>query len=196
VKSVLWTDNRVHHVKEPLNAIFWIMRDDALPPLTKINDPILAATLGATLATKRSSAEHGVDTTKLAFVPYANPFRLYPLDKDYQEFKRLFDEGNVACYVLNTGHYAEKKISPKTTLGILDRLLQETLVWQPFGHEKHAEAAMVDDFPLRLKDTDLTHLKTRLTQRMEYLDTLSPRDQLPLECKQALTHWMDDLSIK
>ncbi len=196
VKSVLWTDNRVHHVKEPLNAIFWIMRDDALPPLTKINDPILAATLGATLATKRSSAEHGVDTTKLAFVPYANPFRLYPLEKDYQEFKRLFEEGNVACYVLNTGHYADQKIPPKTTLGLLDQLLQSTLTWQPFGHQKYAEAVNLDAFPLRLEEKDLTHLKARLTQRIDFLEALSTRDQLPLECKQALTHWMNDLSIK
>ena len=43
--------------------------------------------MGATLATKRSSAERlaeGVDPNKLVVVPYANPFRTYPLSNDYE----------------------------------------------------------------------------------------------------------------
>src|SRR5699024_2260223 len=43
VKSRYVTPNRVDHVAEPLDAIFWIMKDDSLPPVVKITDPILAA---------------------------------------------------------------------------------------------------------------------------------------------------------
>nr|WP_256592677.1 hypothetical protein [Veillonella atypica] len=33
------------------------MKDKTLPPILKIDDPILASTMGATLATRRSTAE-------------------------------------------------------------------------------------------------------------------------------------------
>lgn len=35
VKSRFATPNRVDHIEEPINAIFWIMKDDSLPPLIK-----------------------------------------------------------------------------------------------------------------------------------------------------------------
>ncbi len=57
------------------------MKDETLPPVLKLTDNILAATMGATLATKRSSAERllqGVDPDALVIEPYANPFRTYP----------------------------------------------------------------------------------------------------------------------
>ena len=58
VRSRFATPNRVDHIEEPINAIFWIMKDDSLPPLIKVNDPLMAATMGCTLMTKRSSAEN------------------------------------------------------------------------------------------------------------------------------------------
>ena len=92
VKSRFSTPNRVDKIQEPINSIFWIMKDDSLPPLLKINNPILATTFGLTLATKRSSAEIGVvDNSTLVIKPYANPFRVYNLNDDYSQFKKLFD---------------------------------------------------------------------------------------------------------
>ena len=58
--------------------------------------------MGATLATKRSSAERlaaGVDPNALVVEPYANPFRVYPLSMDYERFKELIADG-VDCYIL------------------------------------------------------------------------------------------------
>ena len=37
----------------------------------------------------------GVDPNKLVVVPYANPFRTYPLSNDYEKFKKLVAEKNV-----------------------------------------------------------------------------------------------------
>ena len=196
IKSVLWSENRVHHIHEPLNAIFWIMKDEALPPILKIDDPILASTLGATLATKRSSAEHGADTTKLAFVPYANPFSLYPLRVDYEEFKRLFGEGGVTCYVLNTGHYGAKKIPPQTTLGLLDALYEESIAWTPMTQDGAVMAAVLEAFPLKQDPDSIALLKARIEQRMAFLSTLDARDALDEECRLALAHWQHDLVIK
>ncbi|MFR4174929.1 MAG: phosphoenolpyruvate carboxykinase (ATP), partial [Veillonella nakazawae] len=39
IKSQFWTDNRVNHVDEPVNAIVWLMKDKTLPPILKIDDP-------------------------------------------------------------------------------------------------------------------------------------------------------------
>ncbi|HHZ11827.1 MAG TPA: phosphoenolpyruvate carboxykinase (ATP), partial [Acholeplasmataceae bacterium] len=107
VKSVFATPNREYRFSEPTDAIFWIMKDDTLPPVVKVKRPELAAAMGATLATKRTTAEYvpGEDPNKLVIVPYANPFRLYPLEKDYRKFKRLFAEKGVDCYIINTGHF-------------------------------------------------------------------------------------------
>ena len=67
------------------------MKDDSLPPVVKLSDPVIAATFGLTLATKRSTAENviGESRDKLVIEPFANPFRVYPLTEDYHDFKEL-----------------------------------------------------------------------------------------------------------
>lgn len=97
LKSKFWTPHRAYKFPNKVNAIFWIMKDETLPPILQVHSSVLASTLGATLATKRSSAEHGAITTKLVIEPYANPFRLYPLRNDYVKFKDLFDNHDVKC---------------------------------------------------------------------------------------------------
>ncbi len=117
IKSKLWSPNRVDRIDSPVNAIFWIMKDPTIPPVVKLKGASLASVMGATLATKRSSAERlapGVDPNKLVVVPYANPFRTYPLANDYEKFKKLVDEKNVDCYIVNTGDFMGKKSSRKT----------------------------------------------------------------------------------
>ena len=102
IKSKLWSPNRVDKIDAPVNAIFWIMKDPTIPPVVKLKGASLASVMGATLATKRSSAERlapGVDPNKLVVVPYANPFRTYPLANDYEKFKKLVEEKNVDCYI-------------------------------------------------------------------------------------------------
>ena len=111
VKSKLWSPNRVDRIDEPINAIFWLMKDPTIPPVLKLSGPSLGSAMGATLATKRSSAERlakGVDPNALVVEPYANPFRVYPLSVDYERFKKLISDG-VDCYILNTGDYMGTK---------------------------------------------------------------------------------------
>jgi phosphoenolpyruvate carboxykinase (ATP) len=52
------------------------MKDPTLPPVLKLNDSVVASVMGATLATKRTTAERlaeGVDPNALVVEPYANP---------------------------------------------------------------------------------------------------------------------------
>ena len=127
IKSKLWSPNRVDKIDAPVNAIFWIMKDPTIPPVIKLKGSALASVMGATLATKTSTAERvaaGTDLNALRIVPYANPFRTYPLVNDYEKFKKLVEEKNVDCYIVNTGDFMGTKVKPADTLGILETIVE------------------------------------------------------------------------
>lgn len=165
IKSRYASANRVDKEEAPINAIFWIMKDDSLPPVVHITDPTLAATFGATLATKRSSAENlvgNVDRNALVIEPFADPFRAYPLAEDYADFKSLFAQRQVDCYILNTGYYNGKKIPKEVTLGILEDIVNQKMTWQDFGPLEHLSYAPLNDFPVDFTDKDyVAMLRTR-----------------------------------
>lgn len=136
VKSRLWSPNRLDRFAEPVDSIMWIMKDPTLPPVVRIDNPVLASAMGATLATKRTSAERladGVDPNALVIEPYANPFRTYPLAIDYAEFKKLFVERGVQCYILNTGAFGSKKVTKEVTLGAIEQIVEGTAKFAPMG---------------------------------------------------------------
>ena len=138
IKSKLWSPNRVDKIDAPVNAIFWIMKDPTIPPVVKLKGAALASVMGATLATKTSTAERvaaGTDLNAIRIVPYANPFRTYPLVNDYDKFKKLVEEKNVACYIVNTGDFMGEKVKPADTLGILETIVEgkaSFTQWGPF----------------------------------------------------------------
>ncbi len=136
IKSKLWSPNRVDKIEAPVNAIFWIMKDPTIPPVVKLKGASLASVMGATLATKRSTAERlaaGVDPNALVVEPYANPFRTYPLVHDYEKFKSLVETKNVDCYIINTGEFMGKKVQPKDTLGVLEAIVEKKADFKPWG---------------------------------------------------------------
>jgi phosphoenolpyruvate carboxykinase (ATP) len=194
IKSRYASANRVDKEEAPINAIFWIMKDDSLPPVVHITDPTLAATFGATLATKRSSAENlvgNVDRNALVIEPFADPFRAYPLAEDYADFKSLFAQRQVACYILNTGYYNGKKIPKEVTLGILEDIVNQKMTWQDFGPLEHLSYAPLNDFPVDFTDKDyVTMLRTRLQIRLDWITNYAATHQqypLPAEISAGLT---------
>lgn len=195
VKSRYSTPNRVDKFNESINAIFWIMKDDCLPPLLKINDPVLAATFGATLATKRSSAEQlkkGVDINKLVIEPYANPFRVYPLVEDYSHFKYLFSEKQIDCYILNTGFFLDKKIPKEVTLKAIEDVVEGKAAFKPFGDMKDIEYLTIEGFEPNLADDSYKKLvNERMNMRAEYIQEqkeLDGMNVLPDEALQAIVN--------
>ena len=141
IKSRFSTPNRVDKIEEPIKAIYWIMKDDSLPPLVKVEDPVLAATMGCTLMTKRSAAENTKENYQtLVIEPYANPFRVYPLVEDYQNFEALFQSG-VDCYILNTGFYMGKGIPKEVTLDIIEHVVDGRANFKPFANTPHLSYA-------------------------------------------------------
>lgn len=190
VKSRYSTSNRVDKLEEPINAIYWIMKDDSLPPLVKVDDPVLASTFGATLATKRTSAERvqkGVDMNKLVIEPYANPFRVYPLEDDYSSFKNLIEKRSIECYIINTGSFMDKKIPKETTLGIIESVVEGNAVFESFDPFDHLSYLPVEGFYPDLEDSAYIDLvKERIQMRVEYIEEQNAAQGMNVLPEEAL----------
>lgn len=179
IKSRLWTPNRVDKIDSPINAVFWIMKDSTLPPLLKISDPVIAATMGLTLTTRRSSAERlnaGVGG-KLVIEPYANPFRAYPLAEDYMKFRQLFEDGSTECYIINTGDFMSEDISKELTLSMIEGVVDGNLNMKSFGGLKGMEfcetAGYVPDFgnhDYRLE------FEANIRRRIQFIESINKED--------------------
>jgi len=194
VKSIFATPKREFRFAHRCDAIFWIMKDDALPPVLKVNSPALASAMGATLATKRTTAEYikGEDPNKLVIVPYANPFRLYPLSKDYAKFKDLFANMGVDCYIINTGFFLDKKVTPKVTLGLIEDIVTEHAQFKPFGPFNNLEYMPIEGYEPQLASDEYIQLvKQRILSRAEYVQDLGEFDRLPDEAIDAIKSVVD-----
>ena len=200
IKSKLWSPNRVDKLDAPVNAIFWIMKDPTIPPVVKLKGSALASVMGATLATKTSSAERvaaGTDLNALRIVPYANPFRTYPLANDYEKFKKLVEEKNVDCYIINTGDFMGKKVKPADTLGILETIVEEKAEFKPWGPFSDIEIMDWEGFVPDLKDPEYVgQLKARMQDRVTAVEGFATKkdgyDKLPDEALAALKKVVDE----
>ncbi|GHU61476.1 phosphoenolpyruvate carboxykinase [Clostridia bacterium] len=194
IKSKLWSPNRVDKIDEAVNAIFWIMKDPTLPPILKIKGAELASVMGATLATKRSSAERlapGVDPDALVVEPYANPFRTYPLASDYHNFKSLVANKQVDCYILNTGDFMGKKVQPADTLGILEKIVENKAEFKQWGNFSNIEIMEWDGFVPDLQDQNyIAALKARMQDRVHFIQSRETDkggyDRLPSDALAAI----------
>ena len=120
-------------------AICWLMKDETLPPVIRIDEIPLAVAMGATLMTKRTAAENvpREEMNKLVFEPFANPFRVHELYKDCQGFAKVFAAGT-RCYTFNSGGFwggdgkPLVKIPLATSLRLNTAILCDELEWCPW----------------------------------------------------------------
>lgn len=200
IKSKLWSPNRVDKLEAPVNAIFWIMKDPTIPPIVKLKGASLAAVMGATLATKRSTAERlapGVDPNALVVEPYANPFRTYPLANDYEKFKKLVAEKNVDCYIINTGDFMGKKVQPKDTLGVIESVVEKKAEFKQWGPFEDIEIFDLEGFVPNLEDADyVAQLKARMEDRLKFVQSRDEVkggfDKLPADAYEAIKKVVDE----
>ncbi|MCI8859811.1 MAG: phosphoenolpyruvate carboxykinase (ATP) [Lachnospiraceae bacterium] len=199
IKSKLWSPNRVDKIEAPVNAIFWIMKDPTIPPVVKLKGASLASVMGATLATKRSTAERlaaGVDPNALVVEPYANPFRTYPLVNDYEKFKSLVESKNVDCYIINTGEFMGKKVQPKDTLGVLEAIVEKKADFKPWGPFSDIEIFEWEGFVPDLSDKAyVEQLQARMQDRLDYVKNLDEAEggfnKLPEDAAAAIQKVVD-----
>ena len=200
IKSRYASLNRVDKENAPIDSIFWIMKDDSLPPVVKLDNPTLAATFGVTLATKRSTAENVVnaDRNSLVIEPFANPFRSYPLAEDYRDFKELFEKRNVSGYIVNTASYNGIDIDKEITLQILEDIANEKVNWEKFGSLDGMYYLPFEKYPVDFKDKSYTErLKRRLEIRLEWIEKYEgnhPDNPLPAEIKDCLSNLINELN--
>ncbi len=200
IKSKLWSPNRVDKIDSPVNAIFWIMKDPTIPPVVKLKGASLASVMGATLATKRSTAERlkeGVDPNALVVEPYANPFRTYPLANDYEKFKTLVESKHVDCYIINTGEFMGKKVQPKDTLGILEAIVEGKAEFKQWGPFSDIEIFEWEGFVPDLQDsTYVEQMKARMQDRLNYVTSLDELkggyNKLPEDAAEAIRKVVDE----
>ncbi|MCI6552233.1 MAG: phosphoenolpyruvate carboxykinase (ATP) [Lachnospiraceae bacterium] len=202
IKSKLWSPNRVDKIDAPVNAIFWIMKDPTIPPVVKLKGAALASVMGATLATKTSTAERvaaGTDLNALRIVPYANPFRTYPLVNDYDKFKKLVEEKDVDCYIINTGDFMGKKVKPADTLGILEAIVEGKADFTQWGPFEDIEIMDWEGFTPDLNDADYkAQLKSAMQNRVDAVKGFAEKkegyDKLPDEALEAVQRLVDALN--
>ncbi len=202
IKSKLWSPNRVDKIDAPVNAIFWIMKDPTIPPVVKLKGSALASVMGATLATKTSTAERvaaGTDLNAIRIVPYANPFRTYPLVNDYEKFKKLVQEKNVDCYIVNTGDFMGKKVQPKDTLGILEAIVEGKAEFKQWGPFSDVEIMDWEGFVPDMNDAEYkAALKSAMENRVNAVEKFATDkdgyDKLPDEALDALKKLVSELS--
>lgn len=200
VKSKFWSPNRIDRIDEPLDAIFWLMKDPTIPPVLRITGHSLASVMGATLATRRTSAERlapGVDPDALVIESYANPFRTYPLAMDYIRFRALFEDG-VECYILNTGSFMDKKVEKHTTLKILEDIVEGTAKFSSFGGIPGMEVLNIPGFDIDFRNwTFKQQFMNRMSDRLEFIKSrqkeLGGIDALPPDAQNAVQAIIDYL---
>lgn len=193
VKSKLWSPNRVDRIDQPINAIFWLMKDPTIPPVLKLSGASLGSAMGATLATKRSSAERlaeGVDPNALVVEPYANPFRVYPLSVDYSRFKQLIEDG-VDCYILNTGDFMGQKVKPQHTLGIIEAIVSGNANFHKWENFSDIEIMDIDGFNASFSNTEYAQqFVARMNDRINFVKSRETEkagiDKLPADALEAL----------
>lgn len=193
VKSKLWSPNRIDRINEPINAIFWLMQDPTIPPVLKLKGASLGSAMGATLATKRTSAERlaeGVDPNALVVEPYANPFRTYPLEMDYTRFKQLIEDG-VECYILNTGTFMGKKVQPKHTLGIIEAIVEGKASFKKWENFSDIEIMELDDFDVSFENKEYKQqFVARMQDRTNFIKSRETEkaglDKLPKDALESL----------
>ena len=193
VKSKLWSPNRVDRIDEPINAIFWLMKDPTIPPVVKLSGASLGAAMGATLATKRTSAERlaeGVDPNALVVEPYANPFRVYPLSMDYERFKNLIVDG-VDCYILNTGEFMGTKVKKEHTLAIIEAIVEGKATFHKWGNLDDIQIMDVDGFDASFDNKEYKEQFTaRMNDRINFVKSRETEkngiDKLPDDALEAL----------
>ena len=119
-----------------------------------------------------------------------------PLVNDYEKFKKLVQEKNVDCYIVNTGDFMGKKVKPADTLGILETIVEgkaQFEQWGPFEDIEimHDWSGKTGDFTPDFNDADYKNqLKNAMQTRVKAVEDFSTKkegyDKLPDEALEAL----------
>lgn len=165
-------------------ALVWLMKDTCLPPILKFTDSNLAVAMGAALITKRNKAENvsEEELKKLVFIPYANPFRVYPLYKDVAAFTKVFDNG-AECFCFNSGGMWKssdtdlRDVKLSTSLTLQTAVAISQLEWEDWDLLPGAQIPTKDSVEKIIPGFYEKYSTDTVENRDEYISTLKDRFQ-------------------
>ncbi|MBU1611298.1 MAG: phosphoenolpyruvate carboxykinase (ATP), partial [Proteobacteria bacterium] len=160
----------------------WLMKDTCLPPILRFTNNNLAVAMGAALMTKRNVAENvsEEELKKLVFVPFANPFRVYPLWKDVEAFLDVFDNGATgyafnSMGFWNTGPEEVQAIPLKTSITLQTAILTDKLQWEDWKLLPGSQIPTKDSVDALLPGFYDTYSIDNVSNRADYIKTLGDR---------------------
>lgn len=160
----------------------WLMKDTCLPPILRFTNNNLAVAMGAALMTKRNVAENvsEEELKKLVFVPFANPFRVYPLWKDVEAFLDVFDNGATgyafnSMGFWNTGPEEVQAIPLKTSITLQTAILTDKLQWEDWKLLPGSQIPTKDSVDALLPGFYDTYYTDNVRNRADYIKTLGDR---------------------
>jgi len=173
--------------------LIWLQKDQSLPPVMKVADNGLAVAMGASLATLRAKGVENVpkeELTKLVIEPFANPFRVHPLEEDCRQFLKLFKLGT-ECYIMNTGHFGMPKeeidITKELSLAIVTQIVRNKVEWREWKSfpglllPANGVDLFGSDYDKKFKPTKnrefLQFLRNRMQDRITFLSNKRDLDQ-------------------
>jgi phosphoenolpyruvate carboxykinase (ATP) len=165
--------------------VIWLQKDPSIPPICRVKTVGLAVAMGASLSTMRAKGVENVDPEelkKLVIEPFANPFRVHPLTRDCQQFKKLFKMGT-ECYIMNTYAFGMPgrlvDIPKELSLHIVTELVRGNIEWKDWKYfpglqiPKNGRELFGPDYDKKYKPpTDpeyLEYLRDRMQDRITYL---------------------------
>ena len=117
---------------------------------------------------------------------------------DYAKFKKLVEEKNVDCYIINTGDFMGKKVKPQDTLGIIEAILDGKAQFTQWGPFSDIEIFEWEGFVPDLKDASYTtQLKARMEERVRFVANTAllkeGYDRLPDDALNAIQKVVEEL---
>ena len=113
--------------------------------------------------------------------------------------KKLVEEKNVDCYIVNTGDFMGKKVQPKDTLGILEAIVEKKAEFKQWGPFSDIEIFEWEGFVPDMNDTEyVTQLKARMNDRVNEIKAFSEKNEgynkLPDDALAAIQKVVDELN--
>ncbi|TVM33089.1 phosphoenolpyruvate carboxykinase (ATP) [Oceanidesulfovibrio marinus] len=181
------------------DLVCWLTKDTTLPPILRFDNHELAVAMGASLMTRRNHAENvsEEELKKLVFIPFANPFRVYPLWKDVAAFLDVMEHG-AQCFCFNSvgfWKHSDSDLAPiplKTSLTLQSAILLNQLEWRDWDLLSGAQiptaesvdallpgfAEMYNPDSVEARESYISTLTDRFAQRRRYLE-LSDLNESP-----------------
>lgn len=121
------------------NYITLIMKEETLPPIMLVKDPILIASLFMSLSTKPSAAENIPieEMGKLKIIPGANPFIIYPMQQEADTVTKMIKTTGCKGLIFNTSDFyvdtkKRIKIPKELTLSLYPKVARDEIQWEEY----------------------------------------------------------------